>query len=261
MSSLNSLGTSTPGSCILVDGHAGFPYNFWNHPRTSVPHMQVNGHPRITPAIFRPHMWVHGPLQLPIPHPYFPKCRCSLEFPQCPGCSASCWASPHKPMSPVFAQLQDQRKGSWEGDWAINGSMSGGLTRLNQVLERHPKVCGRWRAGQTGSLCSLEEGEGPGGIDIRWAHQLPGKPAESHALHHHIDNRWRCFDLKVRAITTWGGGSYLGRSVLWVGTGGAGTGGAGDGQTARGQPCWVAWPHRDHGGQITSNFKITSSKF
>ena len=100
-SSLNSLGASTPGSGILVDGHAGFPHHFWDHPRTSVPHMQVNSHPRITPASFRPHNR----------HPYFPTCRCSLELPRSPGCSASCWASPHTPMSPVLAQLQDQRKG------------------------------------------------------------------------------------------------------------------------------------------------------
>ena len=45
-----------------------------------------------------------------------------------------------------------------------------------------------------------------GGIDIRLAHRLPGKPAEGHAPHCPFDKLswWKCSDLKVRTITSWG---------------------------------------------------------
>ena len=55
-----------------------------------------------------------------------------------------------------------------------------------------------------------------GRIDVRWAHRLPGKPAEEHTPHCCFDKLawWRCSDLKIRTITSWFLGQYVGRSVM-----------------------------------------------
>ena len=53
---------------------------------------------------------------------------------------------------------------------------------------------GQQMAGRTWQQSSLRRGE-EGGIDIRVAHQLPGKPAEGHAPHYHFDKRYS--DLKI----------------------------------------------------------------
>ena len=47
------------------------------------------------------------------------------------------------------------------------------------------------------------------GIDIRLAHQLPGKPAEDHAPHHPSDKLswWRCSDLKLEQSLAGAGAS------------------------------------------------------
>ena len=57
---------------------------------------------------------------------------------------------------------------------------------------------------------------GVGEIDVMLAHQLPGKLAEEHAPRRPFDKlSWRaCSDLKVRIITSWGRGKYIGRSVM-----------------------------------------------
>ena len=47
--------------------------------------------------------------QLPHPRACFPASRSSRGFPRSPGCSASCWATPHRSTRPGLAQLQDQR--------------------------------------------------------------------------------------------------------------------------------------------------------
>ena len=54
-----------------------------------------------------------------------------------------------------------------------------------------------------------------GGIEVRLAHQLPGKLAEGHAPHYPMNKlSWRYSDLKIRTITSWVGGKYVGRSVM-----------------------------------------------
>lgn len=42
-------------------------------------------------------------------------------------------------------------------------------------------------------------------IDVRLAHQLPGKPAEEHAPYGPFDklSQWRCSDTKIRAASSW----------------------------------------------------------
>ena len=63
-------------------------------------------------------------------------------------------------------------------------------------------------AGRAGQQSSLLVGGGglPAieGIDVRLAHQLPGKPAVAHAPHcsFHQLSWWRCSDSKVRTITS-----------------------------------------------------------
>ena len=51
-----------------------------------------------------------------------------------------------------------------------------------------------------------------GGIEMRWAHQLPGKPAEEHAPHGPFDqlSQWRHSDTKIRATSSWARGGYTG---------------------------------------------------
>ena len=52
------------------------------------------------------------------------------------------------------------------------------------------------------------------GTDVRSAYPLPGKPAEAHAPPLRELSRWRCSDLKIRTIATWGRGKHVGRSVM-----------------------------------------------
>lgn len=44
----------------------------------------------------------------------------------------------------------------------------------------------------------------PKEIDVRSAHQLPGKPAEEHTPHGAFDqlSQWRCSDTKIRATSS-----------------------------------------------------------
>lgn len=55
-----------------------------------------------------------------------------------------------------------------------------------------------------------------GEIDVRLAHQLPGKLTEEHVPRCPFGklSLWRCSDLKVRTTTSWGRGKYVGRSVI-----------------------------------------------
>ena len=64
-----------------------------------------------------------------------------------------------------------------------------------------------------------EEGEiaSYGGINIRWAHWLPGKPAEPHTPHGPFDKNNHQLGL----------GASVGKSVMCVSVGDAGTGPAG----------------------------------
>ena len=54
---------------------------------------------------------------------------------------------------------------------------------------------GRWREGLPVT----------GGIEVRLAHWLPGKPAEEQALHCPFDKLvwWRCSDINIRTIISW----------------------------------------------------------
>ena len=60
---------------------------------------------------------------------------------------------------------------------------------------------------------------GVGEIDVRLAHQLPGKLTEEYVPRCPFDRLswWRCSDLKVRTTTSWGRSKYVGRSVIRVG--------------------------------------------
>ena len=77
----------------------------------------------------------------------------------------------------------------------------------------------------------LLEGKGrlpvTGGIDIRLAHELPGRPAERHCPH-------RSLDKNNLIAGAWD--KYVERSIMHLGVGGAGNGGAGNVQRARKQP-------------------------
>ena len=79
------------------------------------------------------------------------------------------------------------------------------------------------------SLLGRKEVTSYGGIDIRLAHQLPGKPAEEYTPHHPLDKLswWRCSDLKVKRITSWGLGQVC-RKVSHVSVDEVGSGWAGD---------------------------------
>ena len=68
------------------------------------------------------------------------------------------------------------------------------------------QVGGTW---QQSSLWGHGEGRllVTGGIDIGLAHRLPGKPAEDKQNHHCPFDKlswWRCSELKIRTITSWG---------------------------------------------------------
>ena len=107
-------------------------------------------------------------------------------------------------------------------DRDIDGLMDRGTLYVwSEVLEWHCTLCGRWWAGHDGSLLSWEKEEVTSyrGNWVRLAHGLPGKLAEGHAPHYLFDKLswWRCSDLKVRTVTSWGGSKYVGRSVMWVG--------------------------------------------
>ena len=110
-------------------------------------------------------------------------------------------------MRSVLAQLQDPRK-RLESSKEINGW--GNLHIWRKVLERHFIVCGRK---QQNMVAVFARGRGERrvtsyrGNDGRWAHYLPGKPAEEHAPH-------RPFDKKNHQQ---GWGKYTGRSFSCVG--------------------------------------------
>ena len=56
-------------------------------------------------------------------------------------------------------------------------------------------------------------------IDVRWACWLAGKPAEEQNLPLPFEepSRWGCSDPKIRTVTSWGQGEYVGRPVIWTG--------------------------------------------
>ena len=77
---------------LTVIPHQGLRSLGGPHPSrtaTTGPHIRGDGYP----GTFRP-------LQLSIPHPCFPASRRSRGFPRSPGCSASCWAAPHRSTRP-----------------------------------------------------------------------------------------------------------------------------------------------------------------
>ena len=53
-------------------------------------------------------------------------------------------------------------------------------------------------------------------IDVRWACWLTGKPAEEQNLPLPFEepSRWSCSDPKIRTVTSWGQGEYVGRPVI-----------------------------------------------
>ena len=115
--------------------------------------------------------------------------------------------------------------------WWFNGW--GSLHIWSKGLERHPTLCHeQWvEHGTVFPPRDEEGGEGTSysGIDIRWAHQLPGKPAERHAR-------------LIRTITTWGPGQVNGK-VSQISLDKTSTGQAGNIQRARQQPSGVFWPY------------------
>ena len=95
-----------------------------------------------------------------------------------------CWAALSSPASPVLTQLQDGRKSPEPATETSVVYWMGELRHLKQGPGATPlHVWGT--VGRTwGSLCSGDSGLPIiGGIDIRLAHWLPGKPAEEHASH------------------------------------------------------------------------------
>ena len=55
-----------------------------------------------------------------------------------------------------------------------------------------------------------------GEADVRLARWLSGKLSERHVPHHPFDKLswWRCSDLKIRTVTSWGGGKDIRRSAM-----------------------------------------------
>ena len=109
----------------------------------------AEGLPESTPTTFRPHMLVHGPLQLPIP---------ILISQHLMGVSLVSWplyqplACTSQAYEPGACPVTRPKKGPRVSDTAISGSMSGRLTRLKPGSEATPRVCCRWLAGQGSSL-------------------------------------------------------------------------------------------------------------
>ena len=112
-------------------------------------------------------MLVDSLCNFPLPFLYFPTSLCSWQFPPAPGWSANCWAAPHRPTSPVLAQLQDWRAQSQQQRhlW-FNGQ--GSLHVWSKVLEWHSTVCGAQWARLGGSLRSC------GGKVFQEGGPLPG---------------------------------------------------------------------------------------
>ena len=58
------------------------------------------------------------------------------------------WAAPCRPVRPVLAQPEDQRKSTESAtEREIDGLIDRGILYvLSQVMEQHPTVCSRWAA-------------------------------------------------------------------------------------------------------------------
>ena len=124
-----------------------------------------------------------------------------------------------RPPNPVQQHLQDVVAGFAPG--------AGGDGQLHRAT---PRPCAAAPSGHGSRLCSWWRGETAShrGVDVRWAHRLPGKPTEGHTPHHPFDK-----------ITSWGPRQVCRKARVSVSE--AGTGRAGDGQRAREQPSGVGW--------------------
>ena len=109
-----------------------------------------------------------------------------------------------RPSSPVLAQLQDQRKSLESATETSVVSPMGGANTSGATDSRQDKGAAFAPGGGKEEVTSYR------GIVIRWAHQLPGKPAEGHAPHSPADKNNHQLG---SGVSTWEGQS---REWVWV---------------------------------------------
>lgn len=140
------------------------------------------GLPVRTPTTFRPHKLVHGPLQLPIPHPYFPTSHGSFlgllaALPVAGLHLTGLWA--WRLPSHKTKERAEWHSRQWFSEWETYTSEARFWSNTQSV---------RQMTGRTGQQSSWLLGEGE--VTSYWenyfrlAHPLPGRSAEGHALHH-----------------------------------------------------------------------------
>ena len=135
------------------------------------------GLPVRTPTTFRPHKLVHGPLQLPIPHPYFPTSHGSFlgllaALPVAGLHLTGLWA--WRLPSHKTKERAEWHSRQWFSEWETYTSEARFWSNTQSV---------RQMTGRTGQQSLLPEEDGGrrrlptiGGSDVRLAHQLLGKP-------------------------------------------------------------------------------------
>ena len=104
--------------------------------------------------------------------------RPTPSFPPCP-------AVPQQAYTPCSCPVSRPKKAPRVSNTDVAGLMDGGLTHWEQGLGDTHTHCAAKAAGPGGRFCSREQGLviSYRGHWTRWAHRLPGKPAEGQAPH------------------------------------------------------------------------------
>ena len=115
-----------------------------------------------------------------------------------------CTLQVYKPCACPASRLKKELRDS---DRDINGLMDAGAYMSEARSWSDTPLCAA-DSGQDMAAVFVPGGRLPviGGTEVRLAHKLPGKLPEGHTPHRPFDKLswWRCSDLKIRTITSWG---------------------------------------------------------
>ena len=119
------------------------------------------------------------------------------------------------PISPVFASPRNKATALSQQQRHLDGFIDGVIPHIwsSEALERYPTVAADSRRDRAAvfSTQGWREATITRGIDIRSAHQLPGKADGCALLWRPFDklSQWRCSHPQISTITSWGLGTGM----------------------------------------------------